>query len=443
MTFWIRACAWCLTLSTLPVVSDAQIKLPSSEELGLYYTLGGSRAVPTTPGETLRIKLLPDIQVGATYSCGKFDFRFQVQDILTRLENQLTTLESLPEQILLALPGGLFCRAFPGACQLMQYYTIRAGEAYKFALGSCQEIEKSIADRGPASTWTKIAKSLEWGHQAHEEGNVLEAQEEAESAPEKGLIWVGGQRAGGIGQDMIRPVYDSARAGWCLLNGEPALCQETKRATEIATLFETPEEVANWLVDIAGEQAISLVDGTPSPTVPGHGLLPLIEPERQRIEEVLKRLVRTDLVELSEEDLVGISSRNLVVRREVIDGLQARSDADWRIQRLASELATARIVEKTFLARAALMAGRQEPNVAALTPARRALNTAFDRVNREVDFVLNEVRASHRLASETIRTFIEYEMLGNVLNPIRLIPPEDTDSRLIDGGFPLSEDSPQ
>ncbi|MDE0152401.1 MAG: hypothetical protein OXN23_00855 [Gammaproteobacteria bacterium] len=443
MTSRIRACVWYLTLSALPAVSDAQIKLPSSEELGLYYTLGGSRAVPTTPGETLRIKLLPDIQAGATYSCGKFDFRFQVQDILKRLEDQLTTLKSLPEQILLALPGGLFCRAFPGACQLMQYYTIRAGEAYKLALGSCQEIEKSIADRGPTGAWTKVAKSLEWGYQAHEEGNVLEAQEEAESAPEKGLTWVGGRRAGGVGQDMIRPVYDSARAGWCLLNGEPAVCQKTERATEISTLFKTPEEVANWLVDIAGEQAISLVDGTPSPTVPGHGLLPLIEPERQRIEEVLKRLVRTDPVEFLEEDLVGISSRNLVVRREVIDGLQARPDADWRIQRLASELATARVVEKTFLARAALIAGRQEPNVAALDPARKALNTAFERVNHEVDFVLNEVRASHRLASETIRTFIEYEMLGDALKPIRLTPSEDTDSRLIDGGFPLSGDSPR
>ena len=280
MTVWARACAWGLVLSITPAVSDAQIKLPSSEELGLYYTLGGSRAVPSTPGETLRIKLLPDIQAGATYSCGKFDFRFQVQEILKRLEDQLTTLKSLPEQILLALPGGLFCRAFPGACQLMQYYTIRAGEAYKLALGSCQEIEKGIADRGPAGAWAKVAKSLEWGQQAHEESNMLEAQEEAEKAPEKGLVWVGGQRAGGIGQDLIRPVYDSTRAGWCLLNGEPVTCRETKRTTEISTLFKTPEAVANWLIDITGEQAISLIDGASSPTITGYGLLHLIETER-------------------------------------------------------------------------------------------------------------------------------------------------------------------
>ena len=442
MTAWLRVWVSGLVLLSTPVVSEAQVKLPSSEELGLYYTLGGSRAVPPTPGETLRIKLLPDIQAGATYSCGKFDFRFQVQEILKRLEDQLTTLKSLPEQILLALPGGLFCRAFPGACQLMQYYTIRASEAYKLALGSCQEIERGIADRGPAGAWAKVAKSLEWGQQAHEESNVLEAQEEAEKAPKKGLAWIGGQRAGGVGQNLIRPVYDSARAGWCLLNDEPVTCRGTKRATEMATLFKTPEAVANWLVDITGEQAISLVDGVPSPTITGHGLLPLIEAERQRIEDVLKRLVRIDPVELVPEDLSDISSRNLVMHREVIDGLQARPDADWRIQRLASELATARIVEKTFVARAALMAGRQEPNVAALVPAQEVLETAFKRINHQVDFVLNEVRASHRLASETIRTFIEYEMLGGILKPIRLIPPEDADSRLIDGGFPLSEEEP-
>ena len=99
MTVPVRVCAWGLLLSIIPAISDAQIKLPSSEELGLYYTLGGSRAVPPTPGETLRIKLLPDIHAGATYSCGKFDFRFQVEEILKRLEDQLTTLKSLPEQI--------------------------------------------------------------------------------------------------------------------------------------------------------------------------------------------------------------------------------------------------------------------------------------------------------------------------------------------------------
>ena len=172
---------------------------------------------------------------------------------------------------------------------------------------------------------------------------------------------------GGIGQDLIRPVYDSTRAGWCLLNGEPVTCRETKRTTEISTLFKTPEAVANWLIDITGEQAISLIDGASSPTITGYGLLPLIETERQRIEEVLQRLVKTDPVDLVSEDLTGISSRNLAMHREIIDSLQARPDADWRIQRLASELATARIVEKTFVARAALMAGRQEPNVAALT----------------------------------------------------------------------------
>ena len=88
------------------------------------------------------------------------------------------------------------------------------------------------------------------------------------------------------------------------------------------------------------------------------------------------------------------------------------------------------------------MAGRQEPNVAALAPAREALGTAFDHINHQVDFVLNEVQTSHRLASETIRTFIEYEMLGDVLKPIRLSPPDDVDSRLIDGGFPLLEEAP-
>ena len=410
--------------------------LPTSEELGLYYTLGGARAVPPSPGDTLRVKLLPDFQVGGGYSCGKFDFRHQVQDILGRLEEQLLTLKALPKQYLLALPGGLFCRAFPGACQLMQYYTVRAGEAFKVALRSCEELEQSIAGGGPAAPWKQVAKSVEWSRRAAEEGNVVQARAAAEEAGEEGLAWVGGRRAGGAGQALIRPVYDSGRAGWCLLGRAAADCEEAARDTPARRLFGTPEAVGAWLVDVVGEQAISTAAGTASPTIAGHGLLPLIEAERARIRARLDEMLRTDPVQLEEADLAAVSSRNLVMHREVIDGLQAKPDARWRVERLASELATARVVEKAFVARAALLAGRQEPHVAALGPARAALDGAFARLNHQIDFVLKEARDSHRLASETIRTFIEYETLSQALNPIRLRPPDAMDSSLRGGGFP-------
>ena len=417
----------------------APVALPTTEELGLYYTLGGTHAVPPAPGETLRIQLLPDIQAGATYSCGKFDYRFQMEQILQRLEDQLVTLKSLPAQFLLALPGGLFCRAFPGACQLMQYYTARAGEAFKLALSSCQDMEQMVADRGPASPWIQIAKSLEWGRQAEEKGNVLDAKEEVEEAGERGVVWVGGRRAGGLDQDLIRPIYDSGQVGWCLLNGEPIDCSQTNRTTEIAALFETPEGIGEWLVDVVGEQAVSTAGGTSSPTITGHGLLPLIEVERARIETILQQMVQTDPIELDHRQMADISSRHLLMHREVIDGLQGKPDSFWRVQRLASELATARIVEKAFVARAALQAGRQEPNIAALKPAREVLGGALGELNRQIDFVLNEVRASHRLAADTIRSFIEYETLTDALKPVRLQPADDTGSSLIDGGFPIEE----
>jgi len=240
---------------------------------------------------------------------------------------------------------------------------------------------------------------------------------------------------------LIRPVYDSARAGWCLLNREQVTCKATDRETPSSTLFETPEAVGDWLVDVIGEQAISLLDETPSPSIPGHGLLPLIEEERERIETILNRLVRTDPLEIKPKELADISSQHLMMRREIIDGLQAHAHADWRIQRLASELAAARVVEKTFIARAALQAGRQEPNVAALQPAQEVLGSALDNLNQQVDFVLREVRESHWLASHTIRTFMEYETLSGALQPIRMTPEDATESGLRDGGFPLQNDT--
>ena len=411
--------------------------LPSREELGLYYTLGGGAAVPPSPGgETLRLKLLPDIQAGAGYSCGTFDFRLQIEQILQQLEDQLLTLKSLPQQYLLALPGGLFCRAFPGACQLMQYYTARAGEAYELSLRSCREIEQDIVRRGPVAPWVQVAKSKEWSRQAQRQTSAVTAQRAAEGAGDQGLVWVGGARAGGLGQPLIRPVYDSARAGWCMLNREAVDCRESAEDTQLRRLFASPQEAGAWLVDVVGELAVSTAANTASPTVPGHGLLPLIEAEKERILPILRRMVKTDPVLLQEEEFAELSSSHLVMHREIIDGLQAKPDAGWRVERLASELATARVVEKAFVARSVLMTGRQEPNVAALDPAQTALTSAFDRLNHQISFVLEEVRSSHRLAAQTIRTFLEYETLADALNPIRLSEPNPMRSLLQDGGIP-------
>ena len=62
------------------------------QRLGLYYTLGGAHAVPPSLGDMLRVKPLPGFQVGGGYSCGKFDFRHQMQDILGWLEGLLLPL---------------------------------------------------------------------------------------------------------------------------------------------------------------------------------------------------------------------------------------------------------------------------------------------------------------------------------------------------------------
>lgn len=415
--------------------------LPSQEELGLYYTLGGNQAVPPSPsGKTLRVKLLPDLQAGAGYSCGKFDFRLQIEQILQQLENQLLTLKSLPQQYLLALPGGLFCRAFPGACQLMQYYTARAGEAFEVSLRSCQEIERDIANRGPVAPWVQVAKSVEWSRQAQKQASAVAAQKAAEESGNKGLVWVGGARAGGRGQPLIRPVYDSARAGWCMLNRQKVVCQESSEETRLSRMFESPGDAGSWLVDVVGEQAVSTAENTASPTVPGHGLLPLIEAERERIFPILQRMIRTDPVQLEDDEFVEISSSHLVMHREVINGLQSKPDATWRVDRLASELATARVVEKAFVARAVLTAGRQEPNVSVLEPAQTALSSAFQRLNHQISFVLEEIRSSHHLASQTIRTFMEYEALTDALNPVQLTEQNPLDSQLQEGGFPRLEE---
>ena len=127
----------------------------------LYYSVGGGRA--TTP--TI---IDPSVRFGfrassSGFSCGNFDPRLDIRSMLGGVGNSMADLGSLQSSLTGALPGQILCRAQPSLCQLMQHYTVRAEDQWRFSIDACELLQQTSAG-GPNSNsdWQALGKAQTW-----------------------------------------------------------------------------------------------------------------------------------------------------------------------------------------------------------------------------------------------------------------------------------------
>jgi len=376
----------------------------------LYYEIGGASAVPP-PASRLRstARIGGKVVAGAGYSCGKFDPKLGVENILNGLEDTLTTIKQGIYGAVAALPGGLFCRAKPVLCQLLQHYTVRAEEAFRVNVASCEQMERAIAaGENPFKDWQLIAKSFEWKTQAAAGKDPVAAKKAVDrQAGEKGIPWLRDRPAGGRGQPPIEPVADATRAGWCILHGQPAGCKTAPtrpgRKTRLENTWPIPDEAAAWITDVIGDQEVRLYDGATPVSRPGAGLLPKVEAELPAVRNSLAGAVQSQALP-DETTLAEFNTDHLVITPELIRSIRALSKEDQAIviDRLASEIATARVIDKALLARRLLLTGGKEPHIAASGAAQTALaKKAIPELEREIKTLLFERQVRKDLVSTT------------------------------------------
>ena len=77
------------------------------------------------------------------------------------------------------------------------------------------------------------------------------------------------------------------------------------------------------------------------------------------------------------------------------------------VGRLVAEIATARTVEKSLLARRLLLSGRQVPEVFATDVARDHIKTSIDELDQEIENLLFETRVRREIVSKTAVVLLE------------------------------------
>ncbi len=418
--YWIRLTAL-LTIFGLSLTdcTAAETEL-GVENFSLYYMLGGGRATDSAASPRGYLSSLKGPRSARGSACSSFSRSPDVLDILsTHLEDSLTALSAVPRNISMGLPGSILCRAKPGTCQLLQHYVVRAENRWNLSVDECrQDFDAAGRADTPRQDLLAAARTEIWEAEVAR-GTSAAAAKLKVDASDGCVTWLGSQKAGCQGASPIWLLRDTARAGWCLLLGQPGNCQmattvaDSAGSVPLRRVWPTPDAAGDWVVRVLGDYRIQA--GEAVETIPGAGLLPQIDESTEQLTVAISaRVHATDLQGMATE--LVFEGAGVVLTAAVINALRDLPDRNFLIRRLANEAALADTLEQAFLARRLLLSGMMEPHIqrgggVAETVARQiiVLEREIDRANwelqarrRAVSGSVLEVLAAHRaLATPT------------------------------------------
>ena len=199
---------------------------PSDDSL-FYYKIGGGRDIAIPPSLNITTIDLSLSGQASALSCSGFDPMVAIESSLDNLrngvDNAVNAIELAATAAIANLPGYILQKANPGLYDLFQNALLRANESFSLATKSCERIQYEIANNtNPFDEWITVSWGDSWKRSVGIGGaNIHDAVDDAEDAPNEGIEWVGGLRAGGVNQPPIRVLSDVAKAGLNILSQRP------------------------------------------------------------------------------------------------------------------------------------------------------------------------------------------------------------------------------
>ncbi len=411
------ACA----LTALSVPAQAQPVSSSS----LYYRMGGGSPSGMAPNRgSLSTQLSAGVR--ANYSCGKFDIGMSWSTLMNSIQNLGATVAGAVQAGIAALPLYFLQRAQPGLYQLFQNFSQKADLLVASSLKSCEEMESMIkSGKDPYEDYIALAKGDAWKIKASLSGDVVQAKVDInknEEAQKKGLDWVFGARAGGIGSAPIQPIRDLAVAGYNVTINKSASTIATANygssslsSTRLVQAFKAPEDLAKWSTEVLGDQKIYLCTQdascpNPTATVTATGLAPKYE---QELEVVLPTMRTLSLAETaSQADLAKVSAPGMAVSPQLMDAVR-KLPTDMRsvaVNRLSQEIAMHKVIDKALIARNALISGMSLPQATAAKQVNNEVQQRIDRLTQYIDDMMFEFRIRKEMTGDTALAIMQNQL---------------------------------
>jgi len=402
-----------LFLGPLYVVCFSGPVLALDDEL--YYQLGGGE--PITRPSSNRASTI-QLGVGASWNadlmCGNFDMSLSVeqqlngiagafQDIMGNVINSATGAVA-------SLPALVIQKVNPALYDLLQNGVLQASEEFQIAKTSCEDIVEVMGEVSDGKGWDAVSKSGYWVEASQDNTNELLGVKagSGNDGLDHGITWSGGQQKGGAGQPPIEVIGDTVKAGYnTLLNRSPTATTSmvsTCGGAGLCEVWSSPQEQADWVIDVLGEQEIRTCVGCDKiESKAGMGLSKKIEEEQEQIDIDLTGLVVSGSAPTAAQLKAVSGGPSLRITRRVVEAIREESPHEQGaiILRLAGEMALNRTMERALMARRALLAGMKEPNIANVGIAQEKVEKAVDELNTEISNMLFEMDVRNKISSNT------------------------------------------
>lgn len=382
---------------------------PSDDSL-FYYKIGGGRDIAIPPSLNITtIDLSLNAQASAL-SCSGFDPMVAIESSLGNLrngvDNAVNAIELAATAAIANLPGYILQKANPGLYDLFQNALLRANESFSLSTKSCERIQYEIANNtNPFDEWVSVSWGDSWKRSVGIGGaNIHDAVDDAEDAPNDGIEWVGGLRAGGVNQPSIRVLSDVAMAGLNILSQRaPESGSDLPSSAPLAQHFTGPNAVADWVINVLGEVEVGLCDACNKGARSGKGLIPYIEQTTEDIVQLLVNLV-TGATQPTRVNLEEVEAPGVAMTLQVIQALRNQSPVEISIviNKLGQEIAEARVMEEAMIIRRLLLAGRKEGYVSGNRIAQREVAQALEELDSEISNVIFEKDARNQFVTSTV-----------------------------------------
>ncbi len=420
-----------VTLSVL--VSGALQAVALDDEF--YYLLGGGEPITrSASNRDTTIELGGGVAWNTDLMCGNFDMSLSVDEQLKGIKGSFSDLMSsvisAATGAVASLPALVIQKVNPALYDLLQNGVLQASEEFHLAQVSCEDIVGIMDDVITHSGWENVSKGGYWAGESASGSELLITRTNAESdGINAGVVWVEGATKGGRGQPPIELVGDTVKAGYNqLLKRNPANTTSMVSSCADAPICENwpnPQAMANWVIDVVGEQKIRTCEGCDKISAKsGMGLTHQLGIEQEQIVTDLEALVLSGSAPTIAQLEAVSGGPGMLVSRRVVEALREENphEQDVLINRLAAEMALSRTMERAMIARRALISGMKEPNIANLKIAQDDLAPYVADLEKDIENILFEIEVRDRVASNTaVQLLMRDKVRGKV--PIVEAPP--------------------
>lgn len=413
-----------IAILALVARSDAQTVLDGARASGsvlndtVLYTIGGGRAVSMSNAPRMRLASV-GVRWNANLICGDMRLDTTIRNQLAGITEGFQTIMGDVIQSATAavasLPALIIQRADPGLYNLLTNGVLQARLDFDRSKLTCRAIANRMAEvAGGQLGWDQLSEGIALQEALGENDAVSAVQAAENNRGNAGVPWIGGDSAGGSGQEPVRLVGDVTRAGFNLLTGrdllDTSIVEEDACANRLPCVtWPSPTAAAQWAVRVLGEQEHRTCEAcAKTVTAAGVGLTPLIQEAYEEKVRAIQELLTGDRA-LTAESLAAAGSSSVPITRGVIEALRDEPDQNLLGQRLASEAALSSVLEKALLLQRILLAGRKEPNVASNKLAQDAISREGALLQEEIANLKTELEVRRALTSNSPLTIIQRE----------------------------------